>query len=118
MSDSPRLAELRRQRALIHEHLAWLDRQIAAEDAIAALGHGTTPAMAALSPSVPSQPVAPVAPNAVEPSTDDPDALLSEYRAADVDVVRHVRTGCLLYFVAALALVAVIVAILYFALRR
>lgn len=50
---SDRLAELRRQRALIHEHLNWLDREIAAaEKSSGSPLPATTPASAAPSPQI------------------------------------------------------------------
>jgi len=127
-----RLAELRRQRSLISEHLAWLDREI---DQI----EQETTRSAALSPS-PSEAPAPLitpteaiagtlSPVRTEPvltapgpavgsaagvALPDPEILLEEFRAPPSAVKRDVRQGCLLYFVGALVLLGIGVAILYF----
>jgi hypothetical protein len=111
-----RLAELRRQRALIADHLAWLDREIAA--AAVPIQPPVPPSSTILEP--PAQPFAPKpplepaailtaakpspAPTAVLPETDSHAHLLPEHQPADVK--QDVRRGCFLYF--ALAAVAVI----------
>ena len=128
---SDRLAELRRQRALMAEHLAWLDREIA--------GTGEkAPSVAALSASVPAahHPVA--APTATPTAPADPtpaaatapatavapevaaaaDAILEEYRVQPDSVHTDVKKGCFLYFAAAFALLAAVVTILYYALKK
>lgn len=60
MADPQRLAELRQQRALIAEHLAWLDRQIAAVAAVGTPQAKPTataaPAPRAFTPSAPRPP--------------------------------------------------------------
>jgi hypothetical protein len=107
---SDRLAELRRQRQLLQEHLAWLDREIAATD------------------SPPIDP-APIAVPAVNPATskpapvtpsgpDDADALLRQYTASPESLHQDVRKGCFLYFALASLAVIALVAVLYFALSR
>lgn len=114
---SDRLAELRRQRALLQDHLAWLDREIAAETAAA------QPITKIVEPSPPAAVVAPPAaaradfPATVQPNAGT-DVLLDEYRVAPEALKRDIRKGCFLYFAAALVLLAVMVFGLYFALRR
>lgn len=122
---SDRLAELRRQRALVREHLAWLDREIAHADESDHLPAGfvkqPAPAAAIVAAVVNAGPLA----NSVSsPAAESfatataADAILSEYRVPAAALKSDVRKGCLIYFAAAFALVAAGVAILYFALRR
>ena len=91
-----RLAELRRQRALVAEHLAWLDRELAAAapepipgPVLPASGAAATSAV----PSVPADPAA--ADSAGEPPLAQPDP---------ADIKSDVRRGCFLYFAAAVFL--------------
>lgn len=109
---SDRLAELQRQRALVQEHLAWLDREIAAT------GKGLErPAPAATPLTATAQPATPAAvATKPEPSEAKIDELLAQYRSAPGAVRQDVRKGCLLYFALALVVLAASVAILYFAL--
>jgi len=119
---SDRLAELRRQRALLSEHVAWLDREIAAESAKTG---GTRPASAA--PSSETKPPASatissisalIAPNPTAASAPaDADAILNEYRVAPDTLKTDVRKGCLLYFTLALVLLGAAVALLWLAFR-
>jgi hypothetical protein len=122
-----RLSHLVRQRALLQEHLAWLDREIAnatqearpgsvaAADPVAV---GTDPG-AVPSPlprdlrhgDVASRSEAPVAVVA------DADAILAQYRVPPGTTAQNVRKGCFLYLAAALALLAVGVTLAYFVLR-
>lgn len=100
---SARLAELRRQRELVGEHLAWLDREIAT-------------AAAAEHP----------APVAVPPSTAD--ALVSEASATlrtaetfqpdPVGAARATRRGCLVFALALFALGWLVLSVIYFARYR
>ncbi len=109
-----RLAELRRQRALIAEHLAWLDREItAAGSASITPSAAPPPQVVKVAPPAPpldpasilakvAEPPATVAPSAPDdPHTD----LLPEHRPADIK--SDVRRGCFLYL--ALATLAVVV---------
>ncbi len=113
---SDRLAELRRQRALVQTHLAWLDAEIAR-----AAGATTT----TLPPAAPAPTVAvPSAALPAVPATEDPprmtpvaDTILEEYRVPEASLKNDVRKGCLLYFAAALAAVAAGVVVLYFLFR-
>ena len=130
---SDRLQDLLRQRALIQEQLAWLDREIAAASAADAT---TTPAVATAPRSVPTLPqpgylasqAAAIAAHqaaARAPATDrgeNPavaaaaDAILEKYRVQPDSLRTDVRQGCFLYFFGALAAVAVIVVGLYYVL--
>jgi hypothetical protein len=132
---SDRLEELRRQRNLIEEHLAWLDREIAAasgEPAVAPPAPTPIPAPVAsvapaavapvvvapvvapvpvAAPAIPSEPIAPeVAATA--------DAILDEYRVAPAALHSDVKKGCFLYLLAAFGLLALGVIGLYYALRH
>ncbi len=117
-----RLAELRRQRALICEHLAWLDREIGRVESSSPPSTAATSATAE-SPVIKlddgSRPLTvPKAPEASEPGqTDVADAeatrLLEEYRPTATALKNDVRKGCVLYFVAAFVLLALGVAALY-----
>lgn len=132
---SDRLQDLLRQRALIQEQLAWLDREIAAASAADAT---TTPAPApaphpARAPLpqpgyLASQAAAIAAHQAAAaraPATargENPavaaaaDAILEKYRVQPDSLRTDVRQGCFLYFFGALAAVAVIVVGLYYVL--
>lgn len=115
-----RLAELRRQRALIAEHLAWLDREISAPSGITASSTQAVPPPALPPPlattAAPTSPPLPdpaaILARATEPKPETPppaatDAhadLLPEHRPADIK--NDVRRGCFLYL--ALATLAVL----------
>jgi len=110
---SDRLADLRRQRALIQEHLSWLDREIAA---------ATQPSVTTTPPAAPS-PVLTETPRQVDgsalleaslpPTALDPESILAE-TARDAHTIKSdVRRGCLLYFVLALAGLAGVLLWLY-----
>jgi hypothetical protein len=119
-----RLAELRRQRALIESHLAWLDREIeiASGEKKPALPAPASPvpqpavATALVAAALKAQSVTPttVAPTVVDA---DAEAILEEYRVPTAALQTDVRKGCFLYFAAALLFVAVTVVVLYFLLR-
>ena len=97
---SDRLPELQRQRALIRDHLAWLDREIAALQPAAP--SGSPPAEG---PGAGSRPA---------PATDTQAAeILSHYRQEPVSLQDGVRRGCLLYFFGALGLLVVSVGVAY-----
>jgi hypothetical protein len=120
-----RLAELVRQRALLHEHLAWLNKEI--DEAARGRSGVTAPnlamermatplhAPAEATPSVAAAAATPSPATAqTSPTTED---IFAEYRVAPATMKDNVRKGCLLYFVAGLGLLFVVVTILYFALR-
>ena len=98
---SDRLNDLRRERAVIQAHLAWLDREIAAQSGPDAPAPAQTPA----TPAIPSAPVTastPVPPPASAAATDTPspeiDAALASYRQDPVALQSDIRKGCFLYF--------------------
>ena len=130
---SDRLQDLLRQRALIHEQLAWLDREIAAATdaphpaAVAPTPRATvSPAPVVTQSGYLAAQAAAIARHAVAaPASADPvnpaaaaaaDAILEKYRVAPDSLKTDVRKGCFLYFAAALALVALVVVGLYYAL--
>lgn len=102
-----RLEELRRQRALLQQHLDWLDAEIAQVEP------GAKPPE---SPRVSLAP-APAAPLG-RPLPADAEAILSQYRSDPGHVRQDVRKGCLLYFAGAMLLLGLGVAGLYLLLRR
>ena len=125
-----RLAELLRQRALLQEHLAWLDREIAkasnsASPALTALPILKPPLLA---PSIPAPPTtvrrlplassAPVIAPAADARADDADEILEQYRVAPAALQTDIRKGCLLYFIGALVFVGGVVAGLYLVFRK
>lgn len=136
---SDRLAELRRQRSLVQEHLAWLDREVAALEKGALSSGSPTQRDSGPGPfivgvntvagggpsraSSPPPPSAPTVTSAVPPlpavapgGAVAPDTILEEYRVPPARLKKDVRSGCLLYFAAAFGLLIVLVGILYFAL--
>jgi hypothetical protein len=127
---SDRLAELRRQRALVEQHLAWLDREIAAETArlspaeagakIAAVVTAAKPAAtpSITKPIIPAPAMASVTPAVTPPANPEADRILEEFHVAPATVHEDVRKGCFLYFAAALAIFAAIIALLYFTIPR
>jgi hypothetical protein len=125
-----RLAELRRQRALMQQHVDWLDREIAAETArlspaeagakIAAVVAAATPSV---SPSIAKpiilDPAAPsVTPAIATPANPEAERILDEFRVAPASLHTDVKKGCFLYLAAAFALLAAVITILYFTLPR
>ena len=98
---SDRLSDLRRQRALLAEHLAWLDREIQAEGGLK---------QEAPRPAAPTQSVAaPPAPSGVPPVVAAPveeiaEDILSQYRTAPVSVGASTKRGCLAAFAIFMAL--------------
>jgi len=109
-----RLETLRRQKTLIEEHLAWLDREIAAE--VAPAEPGLSPRTGnRLNPPNPS-PSAPQSPAA----SDEPDqasAIPDIYDELGPDTkssVRSARLGCLLAFGLGFAAVGVVVWMVYY----
>jgi hypothetical protein len=121
---SDRLNELQRQRALVQEHLAWMEREIAAEMARA----GPAPASPAeapfagqLPPATPLQwqppfarPANPVPSAMPAPGEPDAETIMEKYRDEAKDVKQDVRKGCFLYFAIAFLLLGLAVTALYF----
>jgi len=96
---SDRLEEFRRQRGVLRGHLEWLEREIAALE-------GKAPAAA------PPAPAGPTADDA------EAEAILAEYRRPHVSIQKQAKVGCLIYFFALLALMALAVAVLYVFVKR
>ncbi len=122
-----RLAELLRQRALVAEHLAWLDREIATEatataaPAVAAAANAAAAPQTAVPPAPPAPVViaalstqaaseaAPTPPQAAEPHA----SLLPEHRPTDIK--QDVKRGCFLYMAIATLLIVALGALLVWA---
>lgn len=127
---SDRLAELVRQRALVQEHLAWLNREIAtAAEAAKAVAPTKLAPETSPSPTVVSSPAstpsdilsagAKSSPTlAGVPTSTDPDEIIARYQVAPGMVKQDVRKGCLLYFVGAFVLLGLVVTVLYLAIGQ
>jgi hypothetical protein len=100
-----RLQELLRQKTLLDEHAAWLEREIAAEKARTG---GIPPPTDLSGPSGGPQPAI---------SDAEADAMLEQYRANPQSLQHEVKRGCFLYFFGALALVGLAVLAVYLAYR-
>ncbi len=102
---SSRLQELLRQKALLADHAAWLDREIAREQARPE--SGPAPAPAEFEAEVPAEPE-PVVPAAVtDPDLDaQAEAIIEQYRDQSPLSRKRIQVGCVLYLVAALILAA------------
>jgi hypothetical protein len=92
---SERLRNLQRQQVILREHLAWIETEIAQE-------------------SVPSETGAPrqtngqrTTPEATEPT--DADALIERYAGNERQQPADIRRGCLLLFIGAFALFALLI---------
>lgn len=105
---SDRLNELRRQRALVAEHLAWLDQKIKAET-----GEPPQPARKPKTASIPAS--ARYESSISTPALHaDPNAALEEWQDTSADPGLS-KSGCWLLFIAiGLAGLGLLAAILYF----
>jgi hypothetical protein len=108
---SDRLSELRRQRALAQEQLAWFDREIARES-----GQTVIPA----APAASSQPSSPVIPMAapINPVSDAAtahmaDQIIARYQQNPQSAAKDVKKGCYLWFFFGLAVLALCAAAIY-----
>ena len=116
-----RLNELLRQRALIQEHLSWLDRQIIAEsDGISPLA---SPASTADHPEAGKQPLVStplpfdnegLAQVAVAQNEQVAEAIMADYKKDPERQRSDIKRGCFLYFIGALAFVSLVVFLFYF----
>lgn len=116
---SDRLRELLRQRALLQEHLAWLEREISHTQAVPPVApvksaERAEPAPAQPGPAVASTPPAADAPAKAKP---DPEAILEKYRVEPKSLQQDVRKGCMVYFALGFLVFALSVVGLYYALR-
>jgi len=118
---SDRLQELQRHRAMLQEHLAWLDREIAAlgESKPSPLppAEGVPAAFTAPTPRAPGSfpPTATRSNSAAAElaSAKTAEEIMARYQAETQSVQTKTKLGCFLYFFFALGLVAVIVLIFY-----
>ena len=112
MSTPDHLAELQRQRVLVQEQLAWLDREIQAARPTPA----TTPAPVSRPTTRLSPELTPFTPASIPDA--DAEAILNQYRSEETSLKADVRKGCLLYAALAFVLLVISVFALYFLLRR
>jgi len=93
---SDRSDELRRQRDLLRENLAWLEKEIEREEGVPARE----------TPPVPAPPrLAHTRPGVSAADRDrDAEAILAQYRTPAPAVESQTRRGCILYFAIALFL--------------
>lgn len=115
---SDRLQELLRQRRLIEEHLAWLNREIGAAAAVNPLNNPVPPAPEASdtlskSLSLIEQTVKAAAPQTAEAPETEIDPLLAPYREEPKNLQQSVKRGCLLYFCAGMGLMLLSVFLVY-----
>ena len=139
-----RLSQLLRQRALLQEHLAWLDREIAEASGDATAPAASVapkivpviPAPAAIAPAVAPRPVASsylanqaaqilaqskaqVSEPAVAPAIEAvADQIIEQYRTGPDTTKSDVKKGCLLYFFGAFVFLALGVVGLYYIFER
>jgi hypothetical protein len=135
---SDRLAELLHQRALLQEHLAWLEGEIAAASD-ASVRPSTRPISVPAPPpseaaisrpadrsvhpiAIPSSGArvaaslpSPVVVDLAEKAVPAADEILEQYRQSSGNVQQDVRKGCFLYFAAAFVVLGLVVTVLYFA---
>lgn len=94
-----RLQELRRQRALVQQHLAWLDAEIAA-----ATPSATLPASDAAAADPAPEALAP-------PATPEEPEALAQARAEAVNAPAQAKRGCWIVFAGALLLLFTLIAV-------
>jgi hypothetical protein len=117
--DSERLQQLRRQRELAAEQLAWLYREIAAVSGAPASAPAEPPLVRpVMTPTVPAAAPVPAAPELTPKAAADAEAILAQYRVEPDSMKSDVKKGCFLYFFAALAVVALVVVVLYVIFRH
>jgi hypothetical protein len=117
---SERLNELQHQRALLQEHLAWIEREIAAEMTRSGLPAPSAPVAVPAPPAreqwpAPARPPAAASPAATEQQAE---TILQQYRDESKNLRQDVRKGCFLYFALAMVLLGAGVVALYFATLR
>lgn len=104
---SARLQELLRQKAMLADHAAWLEREIEREQAQSSEPTAPLPAADDARTEAPA-PAATPAESAVDLDA-EAEAIMQQYRDASAPDHERIRLGCILYVVA-----AVIVALLPF----
>ncbi len=109
---SERLRQLQRQQALLREHLAWIEGEIAREKPA---GSNAAPP-----PAIHTPPADPefTPTTATRLADGDADALLERYAAAERQNPRSIRLGCLLIFFGTLGLLALIVGVAWWSSYR
>lgn len=122
-----RLQELLRQKALLAEHAAWLEREIAAEQAVASIiaAHPASAASPSVRPDAAPGDAFPAARPALAPtapgaaiSEGNADAILQQYRDSTKSIHNQVLRGCLVYLALALLLLCGGVAAIFFFYHR
>ncbi len=104
---SDRSDELRRQRDLLREHLAWLEREIARE-------RGSTPDEGDPRP-LPPRIERPRPTVAASDADRDAEAILAEFRRSAPAIEQQAKRGCILYFAIVVSvLLAVALGLAYF----
>ncbi len=116
-----RLAELRRQRALVAQHLAWIDSELFEAEA----GQPSAPSapVAIPAPAVTRPPLLPAAEGNNNPAVTlahkKAEEIIAQYRATEALDPASTKRGCLLLIGAVFALCgAVLLAIYYFGYAR
>lgn len=106
-----RLQDLQRQRALVQEQLAWLDREIAAIQAkpIPVL----PPEPAAVVMPLTSAKSAPINFGDAAAAERAAEEILAQYQQESQSLQKTVKRGCMLYFFAALGLLVLGIFVLY-----
>lgn len=111
-SSSERRQELIRQRRILEEHLAWLDREIlAAGDELPSSFVIKTDRPSLTTASLASRPDATAF---IPPLPLEAEQIIAEYHQSPDNLKADVKRGCLLYFAAALALLGLAVGLIYF----
>jgi len=108
-----RLEELRKQRALVQQHLTWLDHEIAA----ITVTRLTLPPFALRSgtrPPVGPTATTPAVPPAAGPAAGLPIPELADFQVDPDNVHGDTRRGCIMYAAIALIVMALICGVIYF----
>lgn len=116
-----------RQRALLREHLAWLDRQIDEEERKSPVTAPLAPPAAAKLTLRPQLPASSPAPAVAIPAAEAPpvladtsaadaaaESILEEYRAQQATVVPSVKRGCYAYFFLAMFFFVGLIVLFYY----
>ena len=105
-----RLEELRKQRALVQQHLTWLDHEIAA----VTVTRLTLPPFAMRAGTRAPIPGATNTPIKVVPAAGMPIPELSEFQVDPDDVQGDTRKGCILYAALAFVILVLVLVAIYF----
>jgi hypothetical protein len=99
-----RLQNLLRQRALLQEHLAWLNDEISEAEGIPSLPNTT---------ARPAQTIGPAAPSVVT-SSDEAEKILGQFQKEAGDMKTDTRRGCLMIFSITMGIFALAVFVGYY----